>query len=85
MSTTAWSALADRFRALAGEQEFCFRTYPSDSRQPFLDDEGRFRFVYPFGNAPGTLQHYGVVIGDGTATGEEFARVNRFRWLAPGQ
>lgn len=40
MSTTAWSALADRFRALAGEQEFCFRTYPSDSRQPFLDDEG---------------------------------------------
>lgn len=82
MSTTAWSALADRFAALANEQEFRFTTSPFNTATAFEDDRDRFRLAYPFGGSPDAPTSVGIVIGQGLFRRGEFVRINRFRWLS---
>lgn len=84
MSASAWSALADRFAALAAEQEFEFNTYPIGNPPPAVagPTPHRFRLIYQFGYTPSAPTSTAVVVGTGSPQPGEFAMINRFRWLS---
>jgi hypothetical protein len=85
MSATAWTALADRFAALAAEQEFQLRTYSTDDWASPPDretDRFRFRFYYHFGGPASAPTELAVVIGAEADRHAEFDRINRLRWLS---
>jgi hypothetical protein len=80
MSASAWSALADRFAALATEQEFEFNTYPiGNPGGTGGSPHTRPRFIDLFGGTPDAPTNTGVVIGSGPGQPGEFARLNKLR------
>jgi hypothetical protein len=82
MPVDVWAALADRFAALAAEQEFYLRFYPEVTNDAYSEgDSTRFRFVFPDRETAG-LDRLIALYGDGDDRYSEFDRINRLRWLA---
>lgn len=84
MSAAAWSALADRFAALAAQQDFDLWLYPTSTHHlPSGVTNGAVRFMSATRLVHDRTGFEGLALtGSERVTGDEFPRFNRFRWLA---
>jgi len=83
MSQAAWSALADRFAALAAEQDFDLWLYSvAVHHYPPNVTQGEMRFMSAAHLVRERTGFTGLALtGSPALTGDEFAQLNRFRWL----